>query len=48
MKEWKVIFEQNNIRQEVTVSGERYSDVYIDILIEYPECNIISISELDC
>lgn len=46
MKQWKVIFEHNNEVKEQTFNGERYSDVYIEVLIEYPASKIISIIEM--
>lgn len=46
MKRWKVIFRYDNEIKEVVLAGERYSDVYIDVLVEYPGCIIISILEI--
>ena len=46
MKKWRVIFEHNNEVKEQIFTGERYSDVYIEILIEYPSGKIISIVEV--
>ena len=46
MKQWKVIIEYNHGRIEKPWSAERYSDVYVDIMIEYPGCEIISITEI--
>ena len=46
MKQWKVIFEYNDEVKEQTFTGERYSDVYIEVLIEYPGGNILSILEI--
>jgi hypothetical protein len=46
MKKWKLIIEHNNHIKELVVTGERYSDVYIDAKIEYTGCIIIEISEI--
>lgn len=46
MKQWKVIIEQDNKKKEIILFGERYSDIYIKTSLEYPECIIISISEI--
>lgn len=46
MKQWKVIFEHNNEVKEQIFTAERYSDVYIEVLVEFPGGKIISIIEM--
>lgn len=46
MKQWMVIFEYNNEIKEEIFTGERYSDVYVEVLIAYPGGKIISIREV--
>lgn len=41
-----MIFEYNSEVKEQIFTGERYSDVYIDVLFEYPSGKIISIVEI--
>lgn len=46
MKQWKVLFEYNDEVKERIYTGERYSDVYLEVLFEYPSGKIISIVEI--
>lgn len=46
MKKWKLIIEHNNQIKEIIVSGERYSDVYLDAKIDYTGCIIIHLAEI--
>lgn len=46
MKQWTAIIEHNNKLKEIIISGERYSDVYIDLKVDYLGCIIISITEI--
>lgn len=46
MKQWKVIFEYNGKVKELIFTGVRYSDVYIEVLIEYPTSKNIRIVEM--
>jgi hypothetical protein len=46
MRQWKVVIRHNDKTIEKILLGERYSDVYVDILIEYPGCEIESITEI--
>ena len=46
MRNWKVIIEHNDKMIQKILSGDRYSDVCIEIITEYPSCEIISITEI--
>jgi len=46
MKKWKVIIEKNGKQTEIIISGERYSNVYIETSNRHPGHEIISISEI--
>jgi hypothetical protein len=46
MKLWSVTIEFNNEKREIILSGERYSDVYIDVNTNYPGCIIMNIVEI--
>jgi hypothetical protein len=46
MKKWKVVIEVDSKEKELIMVGDRYSDVYIDVIIKYPECRIVCIIEI--
>jgi hypothetical protein len=46
MKEWKVTIECNHKKIEKLLSAVSYSEAYIIVLTEHPDCIIVSISEV--
>jgi hypothetical protein len=46
MKNWKVIIQYNGKRMELIMEAGNYPDAYVNTEIQYPGCNIISITEI--
>ena len=46
MKEWKVTIECNHNRIDKVLLAETYSEAYIIAMSEYPDCLILSISQI--